>query len=513
MKCLVIGICQLEAVGRILTNLPYFRRFFDEVEVRLLPSVTSEEMHEIVDVRLQEYNLIITHPMKNYRRNPVFTTKYLQERIAALPVSQRPCHILVPVCYFNAYEPIPFQAIDEHGEIIFPGDVHYFPGQVLLPLLEGDIAIACKNWKDHEAFTYEEVQNNLALTFQELEAREEEWENSKIVLVSRILHGHYRRHNLFHTFNHPTNILLFHIVEEILLHIRLVSEEELHLETLFPEELLGDDCIPPSAAVHYHLDLEFIPEKEFTINGEKLSLEQAMQVYSSALLKEKEYLSIWKDIYAQKLSRLSAHLLPFEIHDPIPTRQHIKILFFGIAELSKTFHILCAYIRHLTRDQEFEPTFSFASDISSLDEINTSMVSMVSMNTSMDDVINLFIVGHPSLSILTQVVEKYSDDIATFYIPFDDKILASQNPILQKFNGIILRSPFYLHRLDGCACFHTFDFRLLSSKKWGHPKITEVVYEDYSAWIESWRNLSPGKYQNSSDAEASSLEEFFSSLL
>lgn len=280
MKCLFIGICQLNAMCTILKNTPTFKTFYTEILNYTVFDITEEEMKNILDNILPTCDLILSQPVSNnYRGTNLFSTSTLRSKI-----KEHQKHLIISNCYFTGYDPVPFQTTDINGNILHVDDISYFPSISVNSLLEGNIKQACVDWCDINSYNEKELKKNIETTLNELKKREEKvFENDfgVDIKIADYIENNYKNKLLFHTYNHPTNDLLYELVRRLLnvINIPYVSNNEVQ-----NVEYLGIYSLPPPPSVYIKMGMTFNYPK-FVIRSKKYETKEAMTFFSEVLRK------------------------------------------------------------------------------------------------------------------------------------------------------------------------------------------------------------------------------------
>lgn len=269
MKCLIIGICQLNAIAQILKNNAIFNTLYDEIIIHVIFQLSELEMTNILQNIVPSMDLILSQPVsKNYKNSNIYSTFMLKSFIK--PGTK---HLIITNCYFTGYDPLPFQLVQENGDIL-NHHTTYYPLLSFNSILANDYISASKNWCNPKAYTKKIIQNNLQQSLQELEKREDRVfdENYDIdIKIADFIKNNYQDFYLFHTYNHPTNIILIEITKRILTKLKL----PIILNNNYTE-FLGDISLPPCPAVYINLECKF-PYPLFVFNNKKYETRDAMK--------------------------------------------------------------------------------------------------------------------------------------------------------------------------------------------------------------------------------------------
>lgn len=289
MRCLCIGICQLGAVVEILKRSKVFTSKYADILFYPVFNISVEEMNRLLNDVVPTSDLIISQPVSNnYKGTDIFSSKKLRETC----LKYGKPHLIMSNCYFTGYDPTPFQTTNLTGEIITQDGISYYPSLCVNSLLEGSVVNSCKKWCQLDAYTKKELDNNLALTLTELKTREQKvFDNpfSVDITISDYVEMHFKEKFLFHTYNHPTNILLMELFRRLMSTINLPCDT-VHID----KELLGDNTIPPPPSVYYGYGCKFKYPK-FVINRNEYPTNEAMLIFIDTIMKiDKTYHDRWK---------------------------------------------------------------------------------------------------------------------------------------------------------------------------------------------------------------------------
>lgn len=278
MKCLCIGICHMRAVHNILKEDPVFSSIYDDITCYLVFTLSEKEMKDILDNIVPECDLILSQPVSdNYKGSNLFSTRTLRNR-----VKEGAKHLILPNCYFTGYDPVPFQTTNDKHEIISSCiGISYYPSMCLKSLLEGNIEQACRDWCNINAYTDEEIKNNYEKSITELKQREQKVFDNEYgtdIIISDYIENNYKSKFLFHTYNHPTNLLLVELVRRIMYKLGIPS---INLGYKLTKELLGDITIPPPPCLYYKQNFSFEYPSFYLFN--KYTTIEAMKLFYNSL--------------------------------------------------------------------------------------------------------------------------------------------------------------------------------------------------------------------------------------
>jgi hypothetical protein len=279
MRCLCIGICHMKAVYTILKEDPVFSSIYETIEYYPVFAITEEEMKHILNNIVPKCDLVLSQPVSDgYKDTNLFSTKTLR---ANIKIGTR--HLILPNCYFTGYDPVPFQTTNNKHEIISNDvGISYYPSISLKSLLSGDIKQACIDWCNMEAYTKEELAFNYEKSIVELKQRESKvFDNGygTDVVISDYIEANYKSSFLFHTYNHPTNLLLIELSRRVM---NLLGIPNINLGHKLDKEILGNVSIPPPPSVYYGSGMDF-EYPHFVINDVRYTTIDVMKYFESSL--------------------------------------------------------------------------------------------------------------------------------------------------------------------------------------------------------------------------------------
>jgi len=278
MRCLCIGICQTDAVATILKQIPEFTKIYDDILVYTVFAISIDEMKNILETVVPTCDLIISQPVsENYRDTDLFSSSKLRSSLKS-----NAKHLIFSNCYFTGYDPCPFQLTNKNHEIIHIDNISYIPSLCLESLLNKQIEQACIDWCNPESYSDSELFKNYNLSITQLKTREDKIFNNDFgvdIKISDFIEQNYKSQHLFHTYNHPTNILLIELANRILSNI--------NIQGTIPDikkELLGTMSIPPPLSLYLKYKMSFT-YPFFIINNQPYTTQETMTILSETLSK------------------------------------------------------------------------------------------------------------------------------------------------------------------------------------------------------------------------------------
>ncbi len=270
-KCLVYGNCQSMAIRDFLSKHPDFRSFYDLLDIKPVHLLTQDDI-ETLEQTIAETDLFIHQPISdNYKGIPQLSTSYLKSQ------SKASCTIVsFPVAYFTAYNPeITYLKGKNNAAISKPFPYHDL--NILKLYAEGKSVEETIEAIESEVFySTEYLQDNLSTTLANLEAREK----SIDILLSPFIRENFREKRLFHTFNHPSSIVLEYLINSILDFLD-INREKGRLELFRNHDFLAQNSFPIYPSVAKALDLSFSLISNYRIDKKELARREAVEAFFS----------------------------------------------------------------------------------------------------------------------------------------------------------------------------------------------------------------------------------------
>ena len=249
--CLIYANCQNALITKYLSRSQLFNQ---EYLIKRFPiHQLIQKKTTIPDKLLKQAKLFIYQPVKDIHGN-----RSTQHILSKLP-SDCQC-ISFPPLYFKGYfpqyckNPVNKVINPNYPFGIFPhGDLN------IISMLEQGKSVAeiIETLSAPDFYSQDFLLANLNETLEELARRESQLS----IKVSDFIKEHYQQYYLFHTQNHPTDILGIYVVNQIL---KLINIPRLDDELLFNEPMRGKlDAIqiPIYPSVIKQLNLAFVNEK------------------------------------------------------------------------------------------------------------------------------------------------------------------------------------------------------------------------------------------------------------
>jgi tetratricopeptide (TPR) repeat protein len=251
--CIIYANCQTKLIGEYLNQSSVFNQ---EYQIHRFPvHLLMEQKSTIPNELLQQAKLFIYQPVKTTHG----------DRASDFILQQLPddCRcISFPSLYFGGYFPqycknlVNKRIKPNHPFGIFPYGDKNIVSLLAENKSETEIIEILSN---PDFYSAEYLSTNLHNTLAELERRESELS----IKVSSFLREHYRQYYLFHTNNHPTDIIGIYIVNQILELLNFPSLGDPLAFNNPTRGILDNIQIPLYPSVIKHLDLTFANENSF----------------------------------------------------------------------------------------------------------------------------------------------------------------------------------------------------------------------------------------------------------
>ena len=249
--CIILANCQNLLIGKYLLTSPCFNK---EYNIKRIPAHTLIKKKETIpDKLLQRTKLFIYQPVKD--SHGISSSKFITSKLPS------DCHqISFPPLYFTGYHPQYCKnPKDRIVQPVYPFGVMPYGDSNIISMLEKGKSIAeiVETLSDFNFYDREFLLANVEHSLAELARREA----SLSIKVSEFIKTHYRQHYLFHTINHPTDILGIYVVNQILREIDLPELENNVFIDNPHRGVLDNKQIPIYPSAIANLQLSFIDEK------------------------------------------------------------------------------------------------------------------------------------------------------------------------------------------------------------------------------------------------------------
>jgi tetratricopeptide (TPR) repeat protein len=256
-KCIIFANCQSSLIAEYLSKSSHFSQ---EFVIQKYPVHLLMERKSIIPPQiLKQAKLFIFQPVKNTHGN--LSSDFILQQ---LPDNCR-C-ISFPSLYFGGYFPQYCKnPVNKKIKPNYPFGIIPHGDKNIISLLAEDKSVAeiTKILSNPDFYSAEYLSTNLYNTLAELENRESQLS----IKVSNFLRQHYQKYYLFHTQNHPTDIVGIYIVNQIL---KLLNFPDLGDPLSFKSPtrgILDNFQIPLYPSVIKHLELTFANNTTFYRHG------------------------------------------------------------------------------------------------------------------------------------------------------------------------------------------------------------------------------------------------------
>ncbi len=293
-KIFIQANCQSHVLRNIFQNIDRLKEKYEIMDVKPVHLWKDEDKDDIFN-QIKEADVFLHQPIFEQHFGQ-FASDNLKKYLKQDSVT-----ISFPNLYFTGYHPQAFYLKDNTGKKVdTPFDYH-----------DKNIVDAYKNRKsvenikkiflDENFYSPEEIENNIEQSLTDLEDREK----FTTIKISPIIRNRMKGKKLFHIFNHPTNEMIFILVNKIL---ERLGEELLNYQEIqrFPNEMLGQIQFPVYKSV----------QKYFGIK-EKLVLINCKNEYGLRNMID-EYLRIYEDIKINVEYKIPKHIMQYWNTDDIP---------------------------------------------------------------------------------------------------------------------------------------------------------------------------------------------------
>lgn len=245
--CLIYANCQNELIAKYLSRSRHFQQEYQIKRCPVVPLI--QQKTTIPETLLKQAKLFIYQPVKE--SHGIRSTQHI---LSKLP-SDCQC-ISFPPLYFKGY--FPQYCKNPNNHVIKPnypyGLIPHGDTNIISMLESGkSVAEIIEILSDPDFYSREFLLDNLNETLAELERRESQLS----IKVSNFIRTHYRNNYLFHTQNHPTDILGIHVVNQIFKLVNIPDSIDEFSANNPQTETLNNFEIPIYPSVIKHLGLTF----------------------------------------------------------------------------------------------------------------------------------------------------------------------------------------------------------------------------------------------------------------
>lgn len=261
-KIFIQANCQGQSIKFLLNKYDRFKEQFEVLNIKPVHLWTKSDEVDIFS-KINACDIFIHQPIsENFKE---FSSENLKEKL------KRNCKIIsFPVLYFTGYNPETFYFKNTDTDLM--SFTNYHDANILQLYTEGKtIQEVYSILMDEQFYTNEYIEQNVRETLTELRFREKNLD----IKIAEFIANNYKNKRLFWSMNHPTNDLIFLVVDQILefLMVPKLTEQEKNL----PNQLLGRTrlFIYPSLTKF----LNFSVSEECLIELEAMKFQQTIEKY------------------------------------------------------------------------------------------------------------------------------------------------------------------------------------------------------------------------------------------
>lgn len=287
-KCLLYGNCQTMAIKHSLENNPNFIAEYENIVAIEVHFIQPEDLPSILEL-VTEIDLFIHQPVKEgYKGFLKLGTDYLRSQL------KPSCKVITTGgAYFTGYHPevIVLKDAQENkiaGEV---GDYHDF--NLLNLFAKGKKVNETVDLILREDFYSPHYLNcNLDHTILELYRRDTKTD----IKIAPFIQKYYRRHRLFHVINHPNQVIIRFISNEIFRLLGINYDERPSSLFSNDREVLDQTKFLIYPSVIKNLNLQFDTKFEYTIHHKTYTVGEAVEKFF-------DYYNRHQDLVALNLER------------------------------------------------------------------------------------------------------------------------------------------------------------------------------------------------------------------
>lgn len=259
-KAVIIANCQGAALVNILKRVPSFDEKYEIIQLPPIHLLTDKDEEKVVQ-SLNSADLFLYQPISEsfgkYSSDNLL--KYLKEEAVA---------ISFPVVYFTGYNPETIYLKDTQGKKATIG-FEYHDLNILSFFNQGfTVEETVKKIQKPEFYSVEFIEKNIKQSLSSLREREEGIDIKVLKYIEDNSHGK----RLFVSMNHPVNELLYEVVSQILIKVKLADNSaDFLLSSPFNKELLGRNklFVYPSIKKYFNIETEYdviMENKEYSLS-------------------------------------------------------------------------------------------------------------------------------------------------------------------------------------------------------------------------------------------------------
>jgi Polysaccharide biosynthesis enzyme WcbI len=246
--CLIYGNCQIVAMKSLLLQNSQFTSCYQFLELDPVFLLTPDDAPHLKEL-VSNVDVFIHQPVSEQYKGEALSTGYLRSLL-----KQEAKAISFPVSYFTGYNPEMFYLKDENGGVVSQ-PFAYHDRNILNLYSQGKTIQETLNIiRDEDFGELDYFHKNLEQTLLNLALREQE--QGIDTKISGFIKDHFREYRLFHTFDHPSVVIVSFIIHSILSLLDIESNDDFSTFLKQPE-MLDDYSFPIYPSLSKYLGLEF----------------------------------------------------------------------------------------------------------------------------------------------------------------------------------------------------------------------------------------------------------------
>ena len=282
LKILILANCQTTALAHILTNVlnKNGKELVEIIHCHPVYQMSDKDNEHLITL-LHECDVLLYQPHQkgkwapNWRSSDFWLTNTSAKHTFSFPS-----------LFFSGYNPELTYIKKTTGQRLNEGFSDYHDKRIVSLFLEGKSDQIIADSYQRLQLTPDDIKHNYINAINELKKREHE-QNLNIFSAS-FIEENFKKERLFHTFNHPSNSVLFHIVKQL---FELLNIQNYVLPNI-TRELLKYDSFPITTGVHDTLTLIFQRScnTDYLIQNTQLTPRQLVSRYTEIYRKNTEHL-------------------------------------------------------------------------------------------------------------------------------------------------------------------------------------------------------------------------------
>ena len=258
-KCLIYANCQGDALKVFLPKVKQFDNEYEIIDLKPVHKLSKDDI-PLLETLIKETDLFIHQPIAdNYKNLRQLSSNYLKSKLQKKAKS-----ISFPNIYFTAYNPELTGLKNENGMPIM-SPFSYYDYNILYLLAAGkSIQQAVSLIKMDNFYSKDFLKNVYESSLSILSNREDDLDIKVVSYIER----YFKEKKLFHTYNHPKNVLLFFLVERIISQLYDKRNFEFYFPNMKNRDVLSRTMFPIYNSVKKVYGLDFYSENVYKIDNE-----------------------------------------------------------------------------------------------------------------------------------------------------------------------------------------------------------------------------------------------------